>query len=311
VSAPRDAGDLGVALRWAPEGLDGTLGLYYRRYTDKLAAVLLTDNPGGEGPLSPGLGSPFQYAQYYGEAIDLLGVSVARQILGASVGAELSYRRDTPLLAQSFGFAVAPNPGLAPLLFPSGPPRLLGNSYQARGDTLHGLVNAVGIVPGGRLFGSASWAVELTASRWLEVRDNRDMFYGEGYGVCREDPALAAAGLARTWRDGCATRGHVAVGAGFTPTWFRVSSGVDLLLPLTASWTVWGNSPVTLGGNQDSGTFGVGIAADVRNRYRLDLRYVDFFGTTRADGGVITSANGQLALLEHRGNVTFTAKATF
>ena len=309
-SEPREAGDWGVALRWRPGWLDGTLGLYYRRYTDKLAALLLTANPGGEGPLSPEIPSPFRYDQYYGEDVDLLGASLAKQLLGASVGAELSFRHDTPLLAQSLGFAVAPAPPLEPLLFPNGAPEILGNTYQARGDTLHAVLNAIGVLslPA---FSTASWAVELTYSRWLDVRENRDMFYGEGFGVCRDDPDLAAQGLARTAADGCATRDHVAVGASFAPTWFRVLPGVDLLAPLSVSWTIRGNSPVTLGGNEGSGTYGAGVAADVRNRYRFDLRYVDFFGSTRDDGTVVTSANGQIALLRSRGSVTLTAKATF
>jgi hypothetical protein len=137
------------------------------------------------------------------------------------------------------------------------------------------------------------------------------MFFGEGFGVCRADPALSAAGLAKDEGDGCATRDHVAVGAGLTPTWFRVVSGVDLLFPVNVAWTMYGNSPVALGGNEGSGTFGVGAAAELRNRYRFDLRYVDFFGRTRDNGTTVTSANGQLAVLESRGNVTFTAKATF
>jgi hypothetical protein len=66
-----------------------------------------------------------------------------------------------------------------------------------------------------------------------------------------------------------------------------------------------------LGGNEGSGTFGAGIAADVASRYRFDLRYVDWFGRTEDDGTLLTSANGILGVLEHRGNVTFTAKATF
>ncbi len=311
VSWPREMGDFGLALRWAPEVLDGTLGLYYRRYTDKVAAVLLTDNPGAVGPLSPGIPSPFRYRQYYGEDVDLVGVSLAKQVLGASLGAELSYRLDTPLVAQSLGFAVAPAPPLAPVLFPDGLPRLVGNTYQARGDTLHAVLNAVGVLSGLRAFGSASWAFEVTYSRWLRVRENPDMFFGEGYGVCRTDAQLAQAGLARTQDDGCATREHVAVGAAFTPTWFRVTSGVDLLLPLSGSWTVYGNSPVTLGGNEGSGTWSAGVAADVRGRYRLDLRYADYFGSTRANGTPVPSANGLPAILQSRGNVALTAKATF
>jgi Protein of unknown function (DUF1302) len=315
-SAPRDSGEWGLAARWRPEWLDGAAGVYYRRYADKLGAVLLTDNPGGVGPLSPAMPSPFQYRQYYGEHVDLFGLSLSRQIMGISVAAEVSYRRDTPLLAQMLAFAVprpAPAPPLDPVLFPHGPPTLEGNTYQARGDTVHGLVNAIGVFSGGPAFPTASWALELTYSRWLEVRTNPDMFFGLGYGVCRGDPVLSATtpALAKGKADGCATRDHVAVGASFTPTWFRVSSGVDLLLPLNASWTIRGNSPVTLGGNEGSGTYAAGIAADVRNRYRLDLRYGDFFGRTRDDGTAVTSANGLLALLKNRGSVTLTAKATF
>lgn len=310
-SRPREMGDFGLALRWAPEGLDGTFGLYYRRYTDKVAAVLLVDNPGGVGPLSPGVSSPFRYRQYYGEDVDLVGASLAKQVLGTSLGAEVSYRLDAPLAAQSLGFAVAPSPPLASVLFPNGLPRLLGNTYQARGDTLHAVLNAVGVLSGLRAFGSASWALELTYSRWMRVRENPDMFFGEGYGVCRAEPSLAQAGLAKTRDDGCATRDHVAVGAGFTPAWFRALPGVDLLLPLAGSWTVYGNSPVTLGGNQGSGTWAAGVAADVRGRYRIDLRYADYFGRTKDNGATVTSANGLPALLHSRGNVALTAKATF
>ena len=311
VSWPSDYGEWGVALRWRPDLLDGTLGLYYRRYTDKFAAVLITANPGGQGPLSPAIPSPLQYRQYYGEGVDLFGVSFARQVLGASLGAEASFRHDTPLLAQSPAFAVAPAAPLQAVLFPNGPPRLVGNSYQARGDTLHALVNAVGVVSGVPAFSSAAWAVEVTYSRWLELRDNPDMFYAVGHGVCRSDPALSAQGLARDTGDGCATRDHVAVGAGFTPTWFQAFSGVDLLAPLSVSWTIHGNSPVVFGGNEGSGTYGLGVAADVRSRYRFDLRYVDFFGRLRTNANGTLSSNGLPALLQSRGSVTLTGKATF
>ena len=311
VSAPREAGDFGLAVRWAPEALDATLGLYYRRYTDKVAAVLLTDNPGGAGPLAPDVPSPFRYRQYYGEDVDLVGASLAKQVLGASLGTEVSYRLGGPLVAQSLGFAVPPSEALGPVLFPSGPPRLAGNSFQARGDTLHAVLNAIGVLSGGRAFSSASWALELTYSRWFRVTENPDMFFGEGYGVCRADPSLSGAGLAKTRADGCATRDHVALGAAFTPIWFRVRSRVDLLLPLAGSWTVHGNSPVALGGNEGSGTWTAGVAADVGGRYRVELRYADYFGRTKDDGRSVTSANGLPALLHARGNVTLTAKATF
>ncbi|HVP68715.1 MAG TPA: DUF1302 family protein [Anaeromyxobacteraceae bacterium] len=283
-SRPPQIGEWGVALRYGPEWLDGTVGLYYRRYTDKLPSVLIV--PGVGGP-------PTQYRQFYAEGVGLVGLSLSKQVAGMSLGAEVSFRYNAPLLAPSLG-AVSPTA------------RFLGNTYQARGETLHALMNLVGVVPPTFLFSTASWAVELTYSRWLAVTDNADMFFGQGYGLCRGDVPSP-----KSRQDGCATRDEGALGATFAPTWFRVTSGVDLLAPLAVSWTMWGNAVVPFGGNQGSGTYGLGIAADVDNQYRFDLRYVDFFGQTTDNGKMVTSSNGLLALLKSRGSVTFTAKATF
>jgi hypothetical protein len=70
---------------------------------------------------------------------------------------------------------------------------------------------------------------------------------------------------------------------------------------------------VSLGGNEHAGTWSAGLAADIESRYRVDLKYVDFFGTTTTspDGTTVTSANGMLALLKNRAHVALTAKGTF
>lgn len=280
-SQPRQVGNWGVALRYAPDWLDGTLGLYYRWFTDKLASALIAPNPSGP---------PTQYLQYYGEGIDLVGLSFAKQVAGVSVGAELSYRHGMPLIAPSGLAAVVPSATLE------------GNTYQARGNTLHVVANATGVLPPTPVFDTASWGMEIIYSRWLAVIHNPGMFFGEGYGQCVSG--------AKGTQDGCATRDVVGVSAVFVPTWFRVASGIDLLAPLAVSWTIWGNSAVAFGGNQGSGTYSAAIAADVVNRYRFDLRYVDYFGSTVGSGPTLRS-NGLLALLQSRGSVTFTAKATF
>jgi len=303
--------DWGASLRYSPGFVDGTFGFYYRRYADKLAAVLLLPNPGGQGPMSPTLNSPFQYQQFYAEGVDLAGLSYARQIAGVSTAIEAAYRHNTPLAAQSLGLTTPPSAPLAPVLFPDGLPKLIGNSYQARGDTLHLVANALGTLPPSRLWSVATWNVEGTYSRLITVRDNRDMFFGMGYGVCRTSPQLSAAGLAKNKNDGCATENEAGVGASFTPTWYQVFSGVDLLMPLTGSLAFWGNSPVTLGGNAGSGTYSAGLGADIRNTLRLDVKYVGFYGNTLDNGKMVTSSNGLLSLLKNRESVVFTAKTTF
>lgn len=303
--------DWGASLRYTPGFVEGTAGVYYRRYTDKLAAVLLVPNPGGQGPMSPALNSPFQYQQFYGENAELLGLSYARPIGSVSTAIEAAYRHNTPLAAQPLGLTTPPAAALAPVLFPHGLPKLNSNSYQARGDTLHLVANAIGTLPPSWLWSIASWNLEATYNRLVTVRENQDMFFGMGYGVCRSDAQLKGAGLAKNKNDGCATDNTAGVGASFTPTWYQVFSGVDLLMPLNGSLTYWGNSPVTLGGNAGSGTYSAGIAADIRSTLRLDLKYVGFFGNTLDNGTTVTSSNGLLALLKNRESVVFTAKATF
>jgi hypothetical protein len=308
---PHKIHDWGMALRYRLDFLDGTVGAYYRQYSDKLAAVLAVANPGAQGPLSPTLNSPLQYEQFYAEGIDLVGLSFSKEILGVSTALEGNYRHNTPLAAQPLGLTLPPAAPLAPLLFPHGLPQMIGNSYQARGDTLHVVANAIGTLPPAAIWSTAAWNLEATYNHLVSVGPNPDMFFGMGYGVCRTDDRLVAAGLAKNTHDGCATADSAGVGASFTPTWYQVFSGVNLLLPLTGSWTYWGNSVVTLGGNAGSGTYTAGIGADIRNALRIDLKYIGFFGSTLDNGKAVVSSNGLLSLLKNRESVVLTAKATF
>ncbi|WP_370660935.1 DUF1302 family protein [Massilia cavernae] len=80
-----------------------------------------------------------------------------------------------------------------------------------------------------------------------------------------------------------------------------------------------GNSPVLFGGNEDAGSYSIGLALDVDSKYRFDLRYVDYFGTLIPDAtGTIpagatatTGANGLTPLLKDRGAVYLTFKTSF
>jgi hypothetical protein len=67
-SEPKQRGEWGLAGRWSPAWLDGTLGFYYRNYADKLPQVFLTRT----GPNNAGV-----YNLIYADNIDLFGVSLA------------------------------------------------------------------------------------------------------------------------------------------------------------------------------------------------------------------------------------------
>jgi hypothetical protein len=112
------------------------------------------------------------------------------------------------------------------------------------------------------------------------------------------------------------------LGINFTPTWYQVFPGVDVFAPLSWSQGISGNSAVTQGGSDGGGTFGIGIGADVRQKYRFDLKYVGIFGDysscprpganpATCVNGAMDVPNGVAAAISDRDFIAFTFKATF
>ena len=277
-SEPKHRGDFGLSARWSPEWLDGTMGLYYRNFSDKLPQVLLTNR-------APANAS--QYNLVYADNIQMVGASIAKNILGVSTSAEISYRHNTPLFSQVFGFA----PGL--------PER--GDTKGARGDTLHGLVNAIGTVAKTPVFDSASWIAELSWAHYTKVSSGANLFNAVGYAPC----------VGKDKWDGCVTRDYAGLGVGFTPNWYQVFPGIDLSAPLTYAVGLKGNAPTVFGGNQGLGNYSLGVSADVLQKYRFDLKYIDFVGHYKDNGTAVTSTNGLNTYLRDRGFVSLTFKTTF
>ena len=128
-------GDFGLSARWSPQWLDGTVGAYVRNTTDILPQLMLT--PGvaalpaatctaiGGTALTPTTclanpkattvadlqkyGKAGTYQTAYGNNIQLYGLSLSKNVAGVSVGSELSYRRNMPLVSD----AVSVVPALA------------------------------------------------------------------------------------------------------------------------------------------------------------------------------------------------------
>jgi len=303
---PDKHGDFGLMLRWTPEWLDGSLGLYYRKTSDILPNIALRPSAVGMPQLMSGVvGS---YNQFYVDDIDIYGISLSKNIAGVSVGVDLNYRENMPL---------ASVPANVNPLAPAGTPGFIssfdGNDGVARGKTVHAVVNGLTTFADTPVWDGASLLVELAYSRWLDVTDNEQLFKGEDWyrGVDK------------------VTRDNYVMGVNFTPTWYQVFPGVDVQLPLTYNVGLDGQSAVQLGGNEDSGSYSVGVGVDLRNQYRFDLKYVDNFGPFDTCGspvdGATPGANGQYncvlgqttafagtpAQLKDRGMVTFTFKTTF
>ena len=153
-----------------------------------------------------------------------------------SVGAELSYRKNMPLLSDPVNvlppaFSVLVPGSIATTAVPTeGTPGALG-------DTWHGLINALSVLPRTALFDTATIAGELTWMQWSKVTQNEAVFKGRSNYTQIDKP----------------TRNFFGLAINFTPTWFQVWPGVDLLAPLTWNQGISGNSAVAFGGSRDGG----------------------------------------------------------
>ena len=270
---PNGRKDWGVAAQWSPEWLGGKIGLYYRKFSDKLPAVHINLFTG-------------QYFAAYADGIDLYGVSLAKQILGVSVGFEYSMRHNMPLVGDAP--MIGPYPGMLPA------PPSEGDTFGVRGDTQHALINCMGLLGKTPLFNSAVWIAEVTYSRWDKVTQGEQYFKGrDGYDQ-----------LDRVSKD--------AVGASvsFTPTWYQVFPGMDLSMPLSYSRGLSGNAAFTFGDQKNGANLGVGLSLDVFQKYSFALAYTKYYGDYDTDATGAMSLNTGSAGLSDRDWVSFTFKFT-
>lgn len=315
---PEKAGDFGLSARWSPEWLDGTLGVYYRNFTNKIPQTVL-DIQGLVPPVLGGNGGQQGYRLSYGDDVDLFGISLSKNIGGVSVGAEISYRKNMPLnsdpviVGTASTIAAAQAGMLSPMLQFGGMPAAQANALQAvyasaraglpsagdtggaRGNTTHGVFNLIGQVAKTPLFDSLDWKAEVTWNTWNKVTQNEHLFKGRsGY-----------RGIDHVTKDAWG------VALVMEPKWYQVFPSVDLILPIAYSSGIAGVSAVAQGGAKGVGVYSVGIAADVRNQYRFDLKYVGFFGDIDATDPSAVVAKDNPAYLKDRGMVVLNFKTTF
>lgn len=331
---PDDRGDWGLATRWSPEWLDGTLGGYYRVTTDILpqghatpavrpgtpaalcsGALQSTPLPGNNCYINPAAasvpdilaGTIGEYNATYADDIKIYGLSLSKNVAGVSVGADLNYRKNMPLLSDT----VTVLPGkLAPLaaILPAGTLFAMpeeGETGGARGNTWHGVLNGFATFSDTPVWDSANLIAELAWNHWSEVTSGEAVFRGrDSYRVAGPDGNLVTP-------SDKVTKDFYGLAVNFTPTYYQVLPGVDLTLPLAYSTGLNGNSAVLLGGNEGAGNYSFGVGFDVYSKYKFDLKYVDFFGKyTKNTAGMITSNGGANSVLEDRGFVVFTFKTT-
>lgn len=326
VFKPDSSGDYGLMAKWSPAWLDGTISAFYRETSDVLPYVAGSVLPLGQILSSGGLntGKVGTYNQYYADDIHLYGLSLSKNVGPVSVGWDLNYRENMPLMSV-LAQVDAARGAAGQYGYISALPTSTGDIPGARGDTLHSVLNGLVTFGDTPLWDASSLGVEFSYDHVVSVDNkNSNLYKGDALyrGVDKVTPNF--------W--GFQTT--------FTPTWYQVFPSLDLSLPLALNQGLSGHSAVQSGGDEHGGSYSIGIGADYMNQYRFDLKYVDFFGKSNScesafDGaspgkngdyscaanavtgtgtpglGQITSNGGTNALLKDRGMVTATFKTTF
>lgn len=271
---PKNSGQGGLQLRYRPESEIAEFGLYVTRYHDKDFNLYLTPSA---TPALPSIGT---YQQVYGEGIKAFGASVSTTIAGANVGAEISTRRDAPLVSDPVVAFGAGNTN--------------GSAAYAIGNTAHANLSAIYVLNGGRLWDGGAILGELAWNRRLSVTRNANAL------------------------DANSTRDATGMRLLFAPEFFQVAPGIDLAVPIGLGYAISGRSSTGVkfaGGAEHGGDFSIGLNFDYRKSVKFGVNLVHFFGP---EGTFITSnAAPQATVLQYqqtnkdRDFISFSLQTTF
>lgn len=271
---PKNTGQGGLQLRFRPDSEIAEFGLYLTRYHDKDFNLYLLPSA---VPALPSVGA---YRHAFGQDIKAFGASVSTTIAGANVAAEVSMRRDAPLVS---------DPVVA---FGAG--NTAGNAAYAVGNTAHANLSAIYVLNGSALWDGGAVLAELAWNRRLSLRRN---------------PAAL---------DPNTTRDATGMRVLLTPEYFQVLPGIDLAVPVGIGYALSGRSSTGVkfaGGAEHGGDFSVGVNLDYRKSVKFGVNWVHFMG---AGGTFITpNAEPQATVLQYRQTnkdrdfLSFTLQSTF
>ncbi|MES2260297.1 MAG: DUF1302 family protein [Pseudomonadota bacterium] len=258
--------EFGLSARYKTEALGATVGAYYRVFNERSPSLSL-DIPNRI------------YYIIYPEDTKLFGLSLAKNIGGVSIGAELVRRNDTVLASTLAN----------------------GSRAVARGNTWHGLVNAVTAFGQNPVFDGATLTTELAYAKLDKITQNAANFNG-----CVR-PGLAT----RDEETGCASASNWQGTIRFSPSWTAVRIGWDLGATASLTYGLKGNGAVLGGGNYKGGSWTVGTTLTYNQQHDFTLAYSDYLATKRNDPvtGLIQFSNG--SQLQDRGWLSLTYKGSF
>ncbi|MHC8380538.1 DUF1302 domain-containing protein [Pseudomonas sp. LB3P14] len=281
--------NFGISLRWSPSWLDGTLGAYFRQYDETQASSpFIRLDP---LQVAPGVvvAAPTSYTLGYNEHAQLFGLSLDKELGGYSLGAEVSYRKNTALNGSNIVIASDETKG-------------------PRGDTLNVVLNSVKALERSSFYDTGTALIELGYVHKLDVTDHEELYKGVGTAAC-------GTGDRHT---GCSTDDATVIAGLFEPQWLQVFPGVDISTPLFAMYGLDGNgASVGVPVNQNDVTYSAGIKGVMYQRYNLTLQYNGYYGrsfgtaTSSIDGSTYTAAGNNMYSMKDRNWWSLTFNTTF
>jgi hypothetical protein len=241
--SPDSTDQYGLSVKWHRGDYD--IGLYALSYDAKTPNIEYYTNYGfGSGP------SVGAYRLEFPTGIEIYGASLAGPLGDAVFGAEISGRRNMPLV--NGGVFVSPYQ-VRPLTYEGEG----GRSFPL-GDTLHGQFNWIYTVPPVNFLpDGATWRGEVAANHLIEATDNRGQL----------SPGR--------------TRTAAAVRTVFEPQFFQVLPRIDITLPVGIGWNFLGLSQTDPAMNRGTGDLDFGITATIDQAWKGGVTYTHYFGRSK------------------------------
>ncbi|MEZ5571482.1 MAG: DUF1302 family protein [Halioglobus sp.] len=276
----KSSGDWGINVKYFIEPLDLEAAFIYMNATDRLTSGLYSVFDGGtpdEQALAAQTNATLlgHYGWVYKNDIDVVGISLSKEMFDISWGMDLLYRNNMAL-----------NPDLAATLFaplPSVSSPDPGNNYPGpTGDTVHLVMNGLGFLDGDwGLWDGGTYVMELTLSELIDF----GQFENKANVLVKE-------------KNLCSNFSGI-----FKPTWYQVRPGMDMSFLSSINYTMsCKQAPNSAGGNEKVGNGSVGVSVDIDQVWNVALNYNIYYGP---------QANGTAAFIKDRDNVALTVKRTF
>ncbi len=255
----RNLGQGGVSVRYSPKDTDLDLGLYAIRYNAKTPQLYVI--PGQGADIGSGGGKFGEYRQVYHEGIQAYGISASTNVGDFNVAAEISTRRNMDLVSDPVNIGCIGGGVCNP------DANNRGNVAYAVGNTLHGNISAIYLLPPSSLWDGGNFLGEVAWNRVMAVTRNE----------AAVDPAT--------------TRDAVALRFLFEPTYFQVLPGLDVSVPIGFGYNPVGSSRAILafnGGAEHGGDWSVGLKGTYRSVWNIGLSYTSFWGNA---GSLVSPVN--------------------